>query len=235
MRGRLVLIPAFLSEVNDENYLSEEIKSIIKEISYFLVENIRTSRRFLSSLKMEIDISSLSFETMDKNFDPSKLRSIFKPIFEGNDIGVISEAGLPGIADPGSMAVQFAHKENIEVIPLPGASSIILGLISSGMNGQQFIFHGYPPIEKVERIKMIKKWESEVSRTGYTQIFMETPYRNDSLLRDLVSHLHQNTDLFIGRDISGSGQFCKTQTIKEWRKELPDLKKVPTIFALGIA
>ena len=152
MSGKVFLLPNYLSENQGPDFISPLVSDVIRHLDYFLAENIRTSRRFISSLNLGIDISSLTFEEMDKRFDEKELPRIFEPVLKGKDIGIQSEAGLPGIADPGKLAVAYAHKHDIQVVSLPGSSSIILGLISSGFNGQAFTFHGYLPIDKNTRI-----------------------------------------------------------------------------------
>jgi 16S rRNA (cytidine1402-2'-O)-methyltransferase len=235
MAGKLFLLPNYLSESQDKSFVAPMVCDVIQHLDYYLAENTRTSRRFISSLHLGIDISVLQFEEINKHFDPKELPRIFDPVFSGKDIGLQSEAGLPGIADPGKLAVSYAHDHGIEVVALPGSSSIILGLISSGFNGQEFTFHGYLPIDKNTRSKKIKSLETEALKTGYTQVFMETPYRNRELLNSLLNTLHPGTSLFIGADITGSHQTLRTFTVKEWQKEIPDLHKIPAIFAIGLA
>lgn len=234
MRGKIFLIPNYLSEHQQGDFISPMVGDVIRRLDYFLVENIRTSRRFISSLNLGIDISSLTFEEMDKRFDAKELPRIMEPVLEGKDLGIQSEAGLPGIADPGKLAVAYAHEHNLPVVTLPGSSSIILGLISSGFNGQAFTFHGYLPIDKNARIKKIRDMESEVRRSGYTQVFMETPYRNNELINALVTTLQPNTQLYIGANITSPGESIRTMSIKKWQDKLPDLHKVPSIFAIGV-
>lgn len=232
-RGKLYLIPNYLSEAQDGTFIPDNVKEKLKALSYYLVENIRTSRRFLSSLKIGLDISTLKFEVMDKRFDESRLSKIFEPIDLGFDVGLQSEAGLPGIADPGKQAVAYAHRKGIQVVTLPGASSIILGLISSGFNGQQFTFHGYLPIDKAKRVSQIKYLEQEAIKTGYTQIFMETPYRNQELLKQLLTNLRPNTQLYIGLDLTGANESIKTMEVKNWNSLGVSMGKTPAIFAIG--
>ena len=232
MKGRLILIPSFLAEANDQDFVANEIKSVVKNTRFFAVENLRTARRFISALKLDIDISKLHFEQLDKQFDPANCADLFHPVMQGHDLGLLSEAGLPGIADPGQVAIAFAHRQGVPVIPLPGASSIVLGLISSGFNGQQFTFHGYLPIKSEERLKAIRKME-KLAANGYTQVFMETPYRNRKLFEQLLKELQSGTELYIGMDITGSRQLCRTQSVGAWRKKAPAEMKVPAIFAIG--
>ncbi|MCP4460248.1 MAG: SAM-dependent methyltransferase [Cytophagales bacterium] len=233
MSGLLFLIPCYLSEANDASFITPIVKDVLSNTSFFLAENVRTARRFISSLKLDVDISSLHFEVMDKSTDMYTIEYLMKPILEGQDLGIISEAGLPGLADPGNVAVSWAHKNNIRVVPLPGASSIQMALIGSGFNGQQFTFHGYLPIDKKERAQDILRLEKEVNRTGYTQIFMETPFRNDQMVSAILAICNPQTYLSVAADISGENEFIATMTIEEWKKSIPSLHKIPTIFCLG--
>ncbi len=233
-KGKLYLVPCYLSEDNSPEFIADEVKDIIKKTSHFAVENVRSARRFISSLSIGIDISSLSFSVLDKNFNPLDCKSLFEPVYNGHDLGIISEAGLPAIADPGNVVVSYAHENDIEVVALPGASSILMGLISSGFNGQQFVFHGYLPIDSGRRKKKIHQMEKEAIQTGYTQIFMETPYRNVQLMESLLGHLHPDTKLFAGINLSGRNKMAKTMKIKDWKLQTPKNHKIPTVYAIGI-
>ena len=233
MKGKLFLIPTYLSESNDSAFLSPMVIDVVKNLSLFLVENVRTSRRFISSLKSDIDISSLRFEQLDKRSSPSDMDNICKPLLEGLDGGVMSEAGLPALADPGNLAVAWAHRNEVQVIPIPGSSSIQMALTASGFSGQHFTFHGYLPIDKIKRIKALKQLESDILKTGYTQIFMETPFRNDQMCQTIVGTLHPGTLLSISADISGTNEFIKTWSIQEWKERSPNIHKIPAIFSLG--
>lgn len=229
----LYMIPTYLDEQNDGTYIAPLVKSIIQNTQYYLVENVRSARRYISSLKLGIDISELHFEQLDKNTTIDSISSKARPLFEGHDMGVISEAGLPGIADPGKIAVSFAHAKGIRVVPLPGPSSIIQALIASGFNGQNFTFNGYLPIDQKKRQEQIRKIYQTQERTRATQIFMETPYRNDKLLSDLIKVLPGNAQLCIAAGISSKTELIRTQNLMEWKKDLPTLHKIPTIFCLG--
>ncbi len=209
------------------------VKDIIAGTNHFLVEQVRTARRYISSLNLGLDISSLHFSTLDKDTDRKDLQRLMAPLLQGEDMGLMSEAGMPGIADPGRLAVDYAHQKGITVVPLPGPSSIIQALIASGMDGQRFTFHGYLPIERRERIARMVALEKEVRRTGATQIFMETPYRNDKLLDDLLTHLAGESLLCIASCITGTEELIRTQSVKQWKSSKPDLHKKPTIFCLG--
>ncbi|MBW3467779.1 SAM-dependent methyltransferase [Arthrospiribacter ruber] len=230
-KGKLYLIPNILAE-NTHAVISPQVKEVISKTRYFLVENIRTARRYISSLKLGLTIEDLHFEVLDKNTKGVELEKIMQPIFEGKDIGVISEAGCPGIADPGALAVTFAHQHDIQVVPLSGPSSMFLALMGSGFNGQSFAFHGYLPIQKKERIQAIKTLEAESLKNRTTQIFMETPFRNNHLLEDLLANLRPDTQLCIAKNLTGSDEMIKTKSVKDWKRVKIDLHKIPTVFVL---
>ncbi|MFD2200232.1 SAM-dependent methyltransferase [Shivajiella indica] len=230
--GKIFLIPTVLAEGTAEDVISPQVKEVIKNTHYFLVENIRTARRFISSLKLGISIEELNFEILDKKTKGQELERIMQPVFEGNDMGIMSEAGCPGIADPGSLAVAYAHEKGIQIVPVSGPSAMFLVLMGSGFNGQSFAFHGYLPIDKKERIQVIKTLESESLRTKRTQIFMETPFRNNHLFEDLINTLHPGTKLCIGKNLTAPDEYIKTKTVQNWKKEKIDLHKIPAVFAL---
>ncbi|MDW3197150.1 MAG: SAM-dependent methyltransferase [Cytophagales bacterium] len=232
-KGVLYMIPTYLDEQNDGAYIAPLVKSIVQNTQYYLVENIRTARRYISSLKLGVDISQLHFEQLDKNTTIESIGKLAYPLLEGHDMGVISEAGLPGIADPGKVAVSFAHRKSIKVVPLPGPSSIIQALIASGFNGQSFVFHGYLPIEPKKRQESIRKMQQSHERNGVTQIFMETPYRNDKLMTDLLKILPGSAYLSVAAGISSDSEMIKSQRVESWKTNLPNLHKIPTIFCLG--
>ena len=233
-KGNLYLIPTVLAENTAEKVISPEIRDIVKNTKYYLVENVRTARRFISSLRLGLTIEELQFEILDKKTKPTELERIMQPIFSGVDIGIMSEAGCPGIADPGSAAVSYAHEKKVQVVPLTGPSSMFLALMGSGFNGQSFSFHGYLPIDKKDRINAIKQLEGESARHNKTQIFMETPFRNNHLFEDLKSTLSPNTKLCIAKNLTGSDEFIQTKTIQDWRKTKLDLHKIPVVFILYV-
>ncbi|MEY2792197.1 MAG: hypothetical protein RJA76_189 [Bacteroidota bacterium] len=232
---KLYLIPSPIAESTSSLTLPSEIGNTILLCKHFFVENIRTARRFISELKLGITIEELEFYELTKDSQTADIRTILKKLKASNckHLGVISEAGCPGVADPGAVAVQIAHQMGIEVVPLVGPSSILLALMASGFSGQSFIFHGYLPIEKANRIKKIELLEKEVVKSGQTQIFMETPYRNNAILEDLINNCHPETLLSISAELKGSDGFSKTMSIQHWKSQLPDLHKKPTIFLLG--
>ena len=230
--GTLFLIPTYLSSHNDADFIAPLAVEIIKNTKVFLVENIRTARRYISSLKAGVSIEELSFEVLDKKSTWDDMYSFFEPVRNGQDIGLISEAGIPCLADPGNLAVSFAHQTRIKVVPLPGASSIQMALIASGFNGQRFAFHGYLPIERKERVQKIRELE-KLSEKGQTQLFMETPYRNHALLEDILKACRQDTLLSIAAGISGNEEKIYTQNIKNWNKTDIQIHKIPAIFSFG--
>jgi 16S rRNA (cytidine1402-2'-O)-methyltransferase len=231
-KGILYLIPTVLYEDTQDQVITRQVREVLNQLDYLLVENLRTARRYISSLKLGKPISSYHFELADKSLGIQDALVLLKPIIEGRDGGIISEAGCPGIADPGSVLVQLAHQHQIRVIPLSGPSSIFLALMASGLNGQRFRFHGYLPIEKQERERQIRLMENNIFKFDETQVFMETPYRNNRLLQDLINHCQTNTLLCIARSLTGKNEWIVTKRISEWKKSIPDLNKEPCIFLL---
>ncbi len=198
-----------------------------------MVENLRTARRFLKKVDRTINIDALAFCEIGKNANPTEVAVFFEEYAKQQDIGILSEAGCPGVADPGAGIVAMAHKQNIKVIPLVGASSILLSLMGSGFNGQSFVFHGYLPVQKGERVKTLKCLETDVRNKKQTQIFIETPFRNRQLLEAILETCHKNTQLCIACNLTGEDEFIATKTIQQWKKQLPDLHKKPTVFLIG--
>lgn len=233
-KGNLYLIPSVISD-QQTDVIPEQVRQVVQQTDYFLVENLRTARRFISSLKLGLTIEDLHFEVLDKNTPAIEVERLMKPVFEGKNIGVISESGCPGIADPGSAVVKYAHAHDIKVVPLVGPSSIFLSLMASGFNGQNFTFHGYLPIDKKALEASIKQLEGESRRNNQTQIFIEAPYRNNQLLENMVKACHPETLLCVARDISGNDEYIKTAKIKEWKSIKVELHKVPTVFLLYVA
>ena len=232
-KGNLYLIPTPLADNSLDKLVTADLQNTIKSIDHFLVENIRTSRRYISSLKLSIDIEKLKFSVMDKNTSTEDIGQLCSPLTRGIDMGVLSEAGCPGIADPGNLAVSFAHKNGIKVIPIVGPSSIFMALMASGFNGQNFVFHGYLPIDKQKRAQRIRELENNSKKDAQAQIFMETPYRNNQLLTDLLKVCKPFTRLCIARNITGNDELIATKTIGEWKKFDIDLHKTPAVFLIG--
>ncbi len=231
-KGKLYLIPVTLGDSEIELVIPPEIIKITSKLKFFIVENIRTTRRFIRKIDKLKDINELTFFELNKYSNPNNFSKYLAPALNGNDIGILSEVGNPAIADPGSEIVKIAHKKNINVVPLVGPSSILLALISSGMNGQKFVFNGYLPIQSDERIKKIKILENRSKREQQTEIFMETPYRNMKLLYDILQTCNKQTSLCIAADITLKNEFIKTKTIFEWKKNIPQINKRPAIFLI---
>ena len=232
-KGKLYLIPTILGEGTQESTLPSTILKAIKEIDVFIVENLRTARRHIRKLDREKNIDATTFYSYGK-YDTLNLEQDFLPhILSGQNVGLLSEAGLPCVADPGSKIVAYAHDFQIDVVPFVGPSSILLALMASGLNGQNFAFTGYLPIDKSERTKIIKQLEELVKKTGQTQIFMETPYRNNQLIETLLKTCSNNTKLCIASNITLASENIKTKTIAEWKQTKINLDKKPTIFLIG--
>lgn len=231
-KGKLFLIPNVLAENTAQSVITPQVREVISKTKVYLVENLRTTRRYISSLKLGVNIEELHMEVLDKNTPPETINRLMQPLLNGADVGVISEAGCPGIADPGALAVAHAHSKGIQVVPLSGPSSMFLALMGSGFSGQSFAFHGYLPIDKRERGVALRKLESESLKESRAQIFMETPFRNNQLLEDLLATLSPQTKLCIAKNITGSDEFILTKTIAEWKKHSIDLHKIPAVFVL---
>ncbi len=224
------MIPTVIAEETETKVLPAQIPQEIVGIKHFLVENIRTARRYLSSLKIYDSIEALHFEVLDKKTSARELDRLFEPLLNGFDIGVISESGCPGVADPGGLAVAHAHSIGAKIIPLVGPSSILLALMASGLNGQGFAFNGYLPIETKQTMVAIKEFEKASKQKNQTQIFIETPYRNQSLFTKLLKGLSSQTKLCIAIDITGKDEDIRMTTIKEWQLIKMELPKLPTLF-----
>ena len=230
----LFLIPAYLSEESPIDYFAPSIKEYILKTDYFFVENEKTARKVIKFFAPEKKQSDLKLFLLDKYSESNDLKEAQKLMKSGQDFGLLSEAGLPCIADPGNLMVKWCHENNIKVIPINGPNSIILALISSGFNGQEFTFHGYLPIDKEQKKKQILFLENQVQKSGYSQIFMETPYRNNQLLEDLIKFLNPNTKLCIAANINHpTEEFIKTLKISDWKNKKPELHKIPAVFVLG--
>lgn len=230
--GILYLIPNTLGQSNIDNVLPSYNISVAKNLRHFIVENVRSARRFLKMLDRDIVIGDLSFYELNHHTPPDRIAELLLPIYEGHSMGIISEAGCPAIADPGADVVAIAQRKNIRVVPLVGASSIILSLMASGFNGQSFTFVGYLPIDKKARIQRLKQLESRASSERQTQIFIETPYRNNQLIQDMVATLKPDTLLCIASELTTDTESVKTLPIAEWAKQQIDINKRNTIFLI---
>ena len=232
MQASLFLIPVTLGDTDHRRVLPEYNREIILQIKHFIVENIRTARRFLKKTEPSIVIDDLTFYELNKHTSPEDVAGYLVPLTKGEHVGVISEAGCPAVADPGADVVAIAQRKNLKVVPLVGPSSIIMSVMGSGFNGQSFAFHGYLPIEPSERAKKLKTLEQRVYAEQQTQLFIETPYRNNKMVEDILSNCRPQTKLCIAANITCEGEYIKTKTVKEWQGKVPDLSKIPCIFLL---
>jgi 16S rRNA (cytidine1402-2'-O)-methyltransferase len=233
LKGTLYLIPTVLADDTTAQVLPAQVAARVAGLSYFLVENARTARRFIKSIAPTQLIEELRITVIDKDATPVDIDAALRPMLAGLDAGVISEAGCPGIADPGAELARAAHQLGLRVVPLVGPSSLLLALMASGMNGQSFTFHGYLPIEKAKRIAALKNLERLALTQNQTQLFIETPYRNMQLLEDLLAHLQPSTRLCIAANITAENELVRTNTVAGWKGKLPDIHKQPAVFLLG--
>ncbi len=231
-KGKLYLIPSTIGESAVDNVIPSFNRAVINKISIYIVEEIRTARRFLKKAGLIMPIDDLIFFELNEHTKPEDIGIYLNAIDNGENIGLLSEAGVPCIADPGAEIVRIAQQKNIEVIPLVGPSSILLALMASGFNGQQFAFLGYLPVDKNLRINKIKEIEKNVFQKNETQIFIETPYRNNQLIESLLQTCKNETLLCIATDITLETAFIKTKTIAAWKKSVPDFHKKTTVFLL---
>ena len=231
-KGKLYLIPCTLGESNPFHVLPTQVKTIIDSLDTFVVENSKAARKFIKSIAPEKQQSSLTLFELNKFTEAADLPNFIQPCLEGKTIGLISDAGCPGIADPGADVVSLAHKNDIQVVPLVGPSSILLAMMASGMNGQSFAFNGYLPIDKGERKAELKRLERLSFEHNQTQSFIETPYRNNKLLEVLCNTLSENTEICVACDITLPTELIKTKTVNQWKKNSVDLHKRPTLFII---
>lgn len=232
MQGFLYLIPVTLGDTDLEKVLPLQNKEIIQSIKFFIVENIRTARRFLKKTDSNINIDEITFFELNKHTDLNQISTYLEPVLKGENIGLMSEAGCPAIADPGSEIVAIAQEKKIRVVPLVGPSSILLSLMASGFNGQSFAFNGYLPINVNERIKKLKQIEHKIISEDQTQIFIETPYRNHKLVEDIIKSCSSSLKLCIAMNLTCDDEYVQTRKIKEWNKNLPGLDKKTCIFLI---
>lgn len=232
MEAALYLLPTTLGDTTIEKVLPAYNKEVILGIKHFIVEEVRTARRFLKKVDSSINIDELTFYPLNKHTSPEEISGYLKPLLAGSPMGVISEAGCPAVADPGADIVAIAQRKNLKVVPLIGPSSIILSVMGSGFNGQSFAFHGYLPIEPTARAKRIKELEQRIYSENQTQLFIETPYRNQKMMEDLLHNCRPQTKLCIAANITCEGEYIKTKSIKEWKGHLPEINKIPCIFLI---
>lgn len=232
-KGKLYLIPTTLGSETTQHIIPAEVAQLAIRLRSFAVEDIKSVRRYLRKLDREFPIDDSRFFVINKRSTVEDIMPLIRILLSGEDVGVISEAGCPGIADPGAELVAVAHQHEIHVHPLVGPSSILLTLIASGFNGQQFAFHGYLPKERKERVRKIKDLEFSSRKSGMTNLFMETPFRNNNMIEDLLNELMDDTLLCIGSDLTNPNERIQTMTVAEWREKAYDLNKIPAIFAIG--
>lgn len=233
MNGKLYLIPNTLGGESTNDIIPQEVSTLTTSLRHFAVEDIKSARRLLRKMDREFPIDDSEFVIVNKKSKIGDLYPIISMLKAGNNVGIISEAGCPGIADPGAELVGLAHQNGIEVKPLVGPSSILLGLIGSGFSGQTFTFHGYLPKERKDRVTKLKDFEGDARRNGHTHIFMDTPFRNMNVLDDLLNELADNTMLCIASDLTCKGEKINTMSVKDWRENAYDLAKIPAMFLIG--
>lgn len=231
--GILYLIPTPLGACELSWVIPDKAKELVAHLDCFVVEHPKTARAFLKQLGYATPaLQQLKMQVLDEHTRPSKLAELLSPLMAGKNMGLLSEAGCPGVADPGASLVRLAHQKNIRVVPLAGPSAILLALMASGLNGQRFAFHGYLPVEQGQRVKKIAELETESIRRDETQIFIETPYRNQKLLESLMRTCRNGTALCLATDITLASEAILTRTVWEWKGSLPDIGKRPTVFLL---
>lgn len=228
----LYLIPVTLGDTPVEKVIPPFNTGIISGLKYFIVENVRSARRFLKKSSPDIDIDSLTFYELNKHTDPDRITNYLHPMKSGESMGVISEAGCPAVADPGADVVAIAQQQGYKVVPLVGPSSILMAVMASGFNGQSFAFHGYLPIDAAERAKKLKQLEARTYIEDQTQIFIETPFRNHKLAEDILQHCKPQTRLCIAINISCEDESIVTRSVKAWKGKLPDMQKKPAVFLI---
>jgi 16S rRNA (cytidine1402-2'-O)-methyltransferase len=231
-KGKLYLIPTTLGESDPMDVLPQTVKRAIDFIDHYIVENEKTARRFIKAVNAQKVQAELKISLLNKHTEVSEHNAMIKPCLEGINVGLMSEAGCPGVADPGAVIVKIAHEKGIQVVPLVGPSSILLAMMASGMNGQSFAFNGYLPIDKSDKKSALKNFEKMSSDKNQSQIFIETPYRNNKLLEDILSGLQPNTHLCIAADITLPTEYIKTLRVADWKKTKVDLHNRPTIFII---
>ncbi|PJE42244.1 MAG: SAM-dependent methyltransferase [Flavobacterium sp.] len=231
-KGKLYLIPTTLGESDPMDVLPQTVKRAIDFIDHYIVENEKTARRFIKAVNAQKVQAELKISLLNKHTEVSEHNAMIKPCLEGINVGLMSEAGCPGVADPGAVIVKIAHEKGIQVVPLVGPSSVLLAMMASGMNGQSFAFNGYLPIDKSDKKSALKNFEKMSSDKNQSQIFIETPYRNNKLLEDILSALQPNTHLCIAADITLPTEYIKTLRVADWKKTKVDLHNRPTIFII---
>jgi 16S rRNA (cytidine1402-2'-O)-methyltransferase len=231
-KGKLYLIPAPLSDSDADDYIPKGVRDTINKLKYFVVEDLRTARRYLSKLKIDTPIDELTFSLFNEHTDVQAISALLDPVLQGYDLGLLSDAGMPCIADPGEELVQIAHSVDITVVPLVGPSSIFLALAASGLSGEKFSFEGYLPAKIPDLLKTIRKLEQQSRQEAQSKIFIETPYRSAKIFATILSICSPETLVCVACDITSQDEFIKTKRVKEWKKNIPELNKKPCIFIL---
>ena len=229
----LYLIPSTLGAGDVSMFLPEGTLTVIKALKNFIVEDSKTARAFLKTCNIPTPQAELNVQELDKHDPDQNLNTLMQALAEGNDVGLLSEAGCPGVADPGARVVAEAHRKGYKVVPLTGPSSLLLALMASGLDGQRFCFHGYLPLDKMERMKKIQRMEEAAKSRKETQLFIETPYRNNQLLADLLQHLSGETKICLAADLTTPTEMIRTLKARDWKKEKPELHKRPCVFLIG--
>ncbi len=232
METALYLIPVTLGDTPHDTVLPKYNSEVIAGIRHFIVEDVRSARRFLRKADAQFDIDGSQFYELNKHTSPEAVAGYLKPLQDGKPMGVISEAGCPAVADPGADVVAIAQRKGLKVVPLVGPSSIIMSVMASGFNGQSFAFNGYLPVKADERAKKLRQLEQRIYSEEQTQLFIETPYRNGKMIEDILAVCRPQTKLCIAANITCEGEYIRTRTVKEWRGKVPDLSKIPCIFLL---
>ncbi|MBK7888315.1 MAG: SAM-dependent methyltransferase [Bacteroidetes bacterium] len=233
MISKLYLIPSSLGGVHVQDFLPEGTLTVIRSLQHFIVEDGKTARAFLKTCSITIPQSELVIQELDKHQPDQDMAELLLPMKSGISMGLLSEAGCPGVADPGARVVAEAHRNGYKVMPLVGPSSLLLALMASGLSGQQFCFHGYLPIDKAERMKKIQRMEEAAKSKKETQLFIETPYRNNQLLADLLQYLSGETKICLASDLTTPDEHIRTLKVKDWKKSPPELHKKPCVFLIG--
>lgn len=232
-KGKLYLIPITLGSADFAAVIPQPVLEITRSLQWFVVENERTARRFFSKIKMQSPIDTIQLQTLNKHTTTEEFSTLLAPLLAGHDMGLMSEAGVPAVADPGAVLVHAAHQQSIQVVPLTGPNSILLALMASGFNGQEFSFNGYLPIDSKERTAKLRHMEQLARRDGITQIFMDTPFRNQKVLQQILDHCQSDTLLCIAADITLESEFIATRPVSYWKKQTPNLHKRPCMFLIG--
>lgn len=233
MKGTLYLIPSALGESPSPADFPENNLRIMEKLHHFVVEDVRTARRFLKKILPSIKIDDLAFQILDEHTKPEEVAVLLDPVLEGENLGILSEAGLPCVADPGALLVSYAHENGVKVVPLTGPSSIFLALMASGFNGQNFTFSGYLPVDKKERDTKIRELEGSAYQKDQTQVFIETPYRNQQMMESLVETCHSQTRICIAVNLTMPDEMILTRTVEQWKRmKWPEIRKKPAVFLL---